>query len=278
LSWLINKPAGTLFFEPSGDHFVVVDKINSQIRLWLANPTSDLVQSRLELNDPLYPVSPYSQAAMLGLVWNKEPERCYVIGLGGGRIPLVWHHYLPDVVVDCTEIDSMVTRAAIRFFGLQPDARLRIVHQDGRDYLAQQAENIRYDLILVDAFGGSGDGPYHLATKQFYWLCQRHLTSEGVMIVNVLNHDSLHAEKIKTIQSMFEHVYLWPMGRGNGVVFGTNSVGLTRTELEERAQLVQDHFQFPFSLVKMAQDLKIGGAINDCVPQLEHAAVLIDKE
>lgn len=68
LSWLKDLPEGTIFCEPSGIHFIMVQKIKSEILLTLVgqtNLTSNLVQSRLDLNDPLYLISPYSQPVAL---------------------------------------------------------------------------------------------------------------------------------------------------------------------------------------------------------------------
>lgn len=276
LQWLHDRPPGVLFFEPTEDHIVVVDKTESQLRLWLADPTSDLVQSRLELDDPLYLVSPYSQAALLGLIWRAQPDRACVIGLGGGRIPLVLHHYLPDTRIECAEIDPVVIQVAARFFGLEWDDRLEVVRQDGRDYLAGLPQQVKYDLLLIDAFGANGDGPYRLATREFYTLCQAHLAEGGVVIANLLHHDSFFAEKVNTIRSMFERVYLWPPGQGNSLLFASNGPALSQAGLIERAQAVQEFFAFPFPFVERVAELKMGPAIGQYVPGLDRARFLTD--
>ena len=276
LQWLRDRPPGVLFFQPTEEHIVVVDKTESQLRLWLADPASDLIQSRLELNDPLYLVSPYSQAAMLGLIWQARPERVCVIGLGGGRIPLVLHHYLPDTRIECVELDPVVVQVAARFFGLEWDDRLRVVRQDGRDYLAGRPRQVKYDLLLIDAFGPGGDGPYRLATREFYTLCQAHLAEGGVVIANLLHHDSLFAEKINTICSVFESVYFWPPGKGNSLLFASSGPALSQAGLIERAQAVQEFFTFPFPFVERAAELKIGPAISQVVPGLDRASFLTD--
>ncbi len=276
LEWLHDKPPGVLFFEPTEDHIVVVDKTESQLRLWLADPASDLVQSRLELNAPLYLVSPYSQAALLGLIWQAQPDRVCVIGLGGGRIPLVLHHYLPDTTIECVELDPVVIQVAARFFGLEWDARLGAVRQDGRDYLAGLPRQVKYDLLLIDAFGANGDGPYRLATREFYDLCQAHLAEGGIVIANLLHHDSLFAEKINTLSSTFECIYLWPAGKGNSLLFAGSGPALSGAGLIERAQAVQEFFTFPFPFVERAAELKMGPAIGQYVPGLDRARFLTD--
>src|SRR5436853_5827279 len=98
LRWLDDQSPGMIFFEPSGLHFIVVEKVKNELRLVLleqVNFTSKLVQSCLDLNEPLHLVSPYSQAAMLGLAFSRELQRIYMAGFGGRRIPLVLHHFFP---------------------------------------------------------------------------------------------------------------------------------------------------------------------------------------
>ncbi len=277
LAWLKEKAPGVLFFEPSGAVFVVVDKVESHLRLYLAQTGADLVQSRLDLADPLYLVSPYTQAAMLALAWNNRPRRVGVIGLGGGRLPLVWHHYLPRVTIDCVEIDRMVITAATRFFGLQADERLRLFQADGREYLAGQAGQVRYDLILVDAFAAQGDGPYHLATREFYRLCRDCLAPAGLVVVNLLQADSLYAQKIKTLQTVFEQVYLWPFGRGNGLAFALDGPPLVRAAWLAEVDRLQAEYAFPFPFVERALELKMGPELAELVPGLKQALPLADK-
>lgn len=276
LQWLRDKPPGILFAQQSDLDVVVVDKVESQLRLWLFRPGSKLVQSRLDLTDPLHLISPYSQAALMGLAWKSKPKRVYVIGLGGGRLPLVLHHYLPDLIVETTEIDPLVIEVATKFFGVQADARLIVANQDGREYLAQREPDLTYDLIFNDAFS-SGGGPFHLATQDFYHLCQRRLSQGGAVIVNLLQNDPLLAEKIKTIQTVFAHICLWPLGWGNRLIIGSHSPPLEQADLIECAQAIQDYHQFSFSLVNRAREVKIGPALAEYLPDSNQIAILVDR-
>ena len=127
VGWLQAKPDGVLAVEPAGPHYAVVTKRGSHLRLVLAEqtrPQSDLTQSSLDLEDPLHLVSPYTQAALLGLAWPQDLRSVYAIGLGGGRVPLVLHHYLPEATVDCAEIEPVVVGVAQKYFGLRQDRRV----------------------------------------------------------------------------------------------------------------------------------------------------------
>ena len=106
---------GTLYAELHGAYFVIVTKGEGNIRLWLLDPQhpdSGVMQSEMRLDDPLALYDDYTQAAMLGLLWQPQPTRVYVAGLGGGCVPLVLHHYFPTVKIDCTEIEPAIIAMA----------------------------------------------------------------------------------------------------------------------------------------------------------------------
>ena len=83
----LEEPDGTLYAEMHGAYFVIIMKGEGNLRLWLLdpqNPDSGVMQSEMRLDDPLALFDDYTQAAMLGLLWQPEPKRIYVAGLGGG--------------------------------------------------------------------------------------------------------------------------------------------------------------------------------------------------
>ena len=93
---------------------------NGVIRMYFVDPRSASEElnvsgamSALKLDDPfdLSP-TPYNQAMMLSLLWQRNPERIYVAGFAGGRIPLMFYHYFPQAVIESTDIDAEVTGLA----------------------------------------------------------------------------------------------------------------------------------------------------------------------
>lgn len=279
LQWLHEQPDGTIYSEPSGVHFIMVKKAKSLIQLALVGQvtlTSDLVQSELDFENPLNLVSRVSQAMMLSLAWNSNPKQIYIVGLGGGRIPLVLHHYLTNARIECTEIDPTLIDIATKFFGVQLDDRLRITVQDGREYLVEQNQETQYDLIFIDAMLGSGYSPYRLSTKDFYELCQTRLSREGVIIVNLLEIDRFYADKVKTIQSVFEQVYLSPVKGGNRIIIAHNGSPKEKSEIVFQSEVLEDKHQFLFPLVNWAREIKMGAELQNYVLNLDHAQILTD--
>jgi spermidine synthase len=279
LAWLQKQPDGIIFCKDSGVHYVVVRKDKYKIKLALVeklNLHTDLLQSVFDLNNPLHLVSEYTQAMLLGLVWQSQPQRIYIAGFGGGRIPLVLHHYLPETVIECADVDPIAIEAATRCFGVQLDDRLSVTIQDGRVYLEQQKPDMQYDIIMTDVFFGNGYFPHRLATKEFYQLCEKRLSSEGVVLVNLLQRDEFYAEKIKTFQSVFSQVCVCPWKDINSVLIGTNSAILEKDEIVARAKYLQDGYQFSFPLADRAQEVKLGTELAEAVANLDRAQILHD--
>lgn len=279
LAWVQQQPDGMIFCKDSGVHYVAVKKERSHIKLSLVekvNLHTDLLQSVFDLNNPLHLVSEYTQAMMLALVWQSQPQRIYIAGFGGGRIPLVLHHYLPESAIECADIDAIAVEAATQCFGVKLDSRLTVAIQDGREYLEQPKPDTQYDIIMTDVFFGNGYFPHRLATKEFYELCQKHLSSAGVVLVNLLQRDKFYAEKVKTFQAVFSQVCVCPWKDINSVLIGSNSAILEKDEIVSRAKYLQNYHQFSFALTDRAMEVKVGTELAEAVPNLDKAHVLLD--
>jgi spermidine synthase len=211
--------------------------------------------SALKLDDPfdLSP-TPYNQAMMLTLLWRDTPERIYVAGFAGGRIPLMFYHYFPAAVVDSTDIDAEVEELAKKYFGIQYDDRQRLFLIDGRTFLENLKESKPYDIIFVDVFRGMGFSPPHLATADFYRLCKKHLRPDGVVAINLIEGDPLFGSRIATMASCFQHTYV-QVDR-TIVLFGTDSGFLRHEDLVSRAAALQAEHQFSFPFEQRAASVK----------------------
>jgi spermidine synthase len=260
LNQLKDQPNDYLYYEPIGIHFVMVEKSDHLIRLVLidqVNLSSKYTQSALDLNDPFQPVLPYIKGILLALLWQNDPQNIYLAGLGGGIIPLFFYHYFPDTVITCSEIDASLINIASKFFGLNFDERLNVKIEDGRNYLHQTPPEQKYDLIIIDVCLGNGYMPYNLATVEFYQLCQHHLSSTGVIVINLFAKDPYLWEKIATINHCFQFVYLCPFEEGNYVIIANNHQILNQEQILDQAQQQQQTNQFSFSLIETAQQLQL---------------------
>lgn len=256
--WLQSQPEGTIFSQPSGIHLVTVRKVKNLLLLGLVERVTgsqNWTQSMLNLKDPLNLGLAYTQAMMLGLIWNSEPKKIYSAGFGGGSIPLVLHHYFPDAMLESAEIDSLTLEVAKKFFGIKLDERLRVIIADAREYLELQKATAKYDLILIDVAFGNGYIPYNFATQEFYQICRDRLSPEGVIVVNTLRLHGFEAEHFQTLNSVFANVYVCPLAVGNSIFIATNSPPLNSEEIVSKAQLIQAKHQLTFSLVDRASEV-----------------------
>ena len=286
LAWLQDEPVDVVWERWSALHRILITREGRLIRMYFADPhvtneEPDMsgAMSAMKLSDPfdLSP-TPYNQAMMLSLLWQPNPKRVYFAGFAGGRVPLVFYHYFPRVVIDSTDIDEVVGGLAERFFGIQFDERQRLYIQDGREFLAQRRETTPYDFIFVDVFRGTGFSPLHLATAEFYALCKRHMTPSGVIAVNLVQDDELLDRKLATIASCFKHVYL--LRNRTVVLFGTNGPLLTRDEILEGAKSLQAQHQFAFpfltraaALTQLGESERFGEPVGKCAVLRDGASV-----
>jgi spermidine synthase len=248
-------PEGTLHLVDRSDRRILVQKIGTEIQLLFDSSESCEIQSRLDLDRPLDLKSTYTRVAMLGLLWNRPPQRVHVLGLGGGRIPMVLRHHFPETGIDCTEITPAVTDLAIRYFGLAIDERLRVFHEDGVRFLERRRSGDPYDLIVVDAFSGLGFGEERFTASEFLQVCRRSLVHGGVLVLNILPGDPGLERKIAAVGASFRNVYLVREADAV-VVFGRDGEAVTLEELVRRARSLQRQHRFKFPLGAGARSLQ----------------------
>lgn len=146
-----------------------------------------------------------------------------VIGDGGGTIPRAYRRFYPRVRIDGVELDATVTDAGRRYLGLADNPLLHTITADGRVYLERSRR--KYDLIVIDAYRQPYI-PFQLATREFFRLVREHLTSGGVVALNVAAtpHDRRLTEQIgTTLATSFAQVWRISALRFNDLVLGFES-------------------------------------------------------
>ncbi|HIG29218.1 MAG TPA: hypothetical protein EYQ50_16080 [Verrucomicrobiales bacterium] len=169
---------------------------------------------------------------------------------------MIFHHYFPNVQIECTELDEDVVEVAKSLFGIVLDHRLKVTVTDGRKYLEKIRSCAQYDILFVDAFRATVNSPFSLATKEFCVHCKRHLAEGGVFSVNVLSGDKLYKEKIATASTCFKNAYVVQAGLGASIFFGTDGDSLPIQDLVHCSQRIHESHGFVFPLAKHARDLQ----------------------
>ena len=246
--------SGIVHEQVSAYNHIIVRRTRNQLLLCYRHPRSQVeeIESRLDLSDPLVLPSAYTQAMLLPLIWRPQSLRILLIGLGGGRLQMVLHHYLERVTLHTVELDALVVEAAERFFGIIQDGRQQITVQDGREYLRQTAGRRFYDLILLDAYRVEGV-PYHLTTQEFYTECRACLAPGGVVATNLHSGISSYEAARTTFEMAWPRSVVVPVVGGNVVLIGGELAVLDQTAFSARLHLVeQQHFLGHISLARLA--------------------------
>lgn len=292
LSPLRARSDGVLSFEVAPHNGVVVLKDADQILLYfvdrwrVSDPQAIAngirrneklrlsgVMSRIDLLDPVNLLGVYTQAMMLTLAWAPNPRRVYMLGFGGGRIPAVFRHYFPDVVVDGSELDGEVLAVAEEFFAIDFDEKMRVFVGDGREHLASMSPGTSFDILLVDCYSGTGRHPEELSTPEFYALCKSRLARGGVIASNLIESDPNYARKARWFYESFANAHDFAH-EGTHVLFGTDGEPITCEELVARTNALDEEYVFGFPLTLRAESLRRldrPSAESDSTPTAVHA-------
>lgn len=274
LATVRHLPPGILFEQKSQYNHIIVRRTAEQLLLCYRHDHHHIeeIESRLCVADPLALLSEYTQAMLLALVWQPTPRHILLIGLGGGRLQMVLHHYLETTRLFTVEIDPLVVDVARRFFGFAPDERQHVIIKDGRVYLRGMPSEAPYDLILLDAYRAGGI-PLHLCTREFYTACRALLSPQGAVATNLQASTPLYDAVRKTFAASFCHTAVFPLLSGNVIVIGSDIEHLNPAEIRQRASAVQERYQCDFALPEWAQTLSPRASYRPEAPVLHDANI-----
>lgn len=165
---------------------------------------------------------------MLGPLFNETPgqpttiENALLIGLAGGTAARQISAAYPEVEVTGVELDPAIVEVGKEYFDLE-QPNIDIVTADGRYYLRTTDQS--FDLIGVDAYRQPYI-PFHLTTREFFEEIEDHLTSEGVVVVNV-GRTATDYRLVDALAVTMNGVYDWVFaidvdGYHNTILVGTN--------------------------------------------------------
>lgn len=247
---------GQILKKHSNNNTIHLFKDGDQIQMYFSDKGRfSGIMSRIDIKHPLKLIGIYTQAMMLSLVFSDIPEKVYLIGFGGGRIPMIFHHYFHKAIIESTEIDSEVIELSKKYFGITLDERMIVENVDGRNYLQNQGDNKKYDIVIVDTFSGSGVHPFPFSTVEFYDLCKKHLSENSVVTTNLVETDPLFRQKVKTFVESFKYVYKF-LYEGTHVYFGSESVNIKIEDFIKKAKQIDRYYNFRFPLDWLAK--KVG--------------------
>lgn len=231
-------------------HIQVIEREQGKFR---ALKFGRLIQATMLDNKPDRLVYPYARSSFLGLAMTAEPRRVLFIGLGGGIMSNVLRQHYPETDIDIVDIDPAVVEVAKDYFHFAPDARTRVIVEDGRIFLRKTEQ--RYDLIFLDTFNADGV-PFHLTTQEFLTLVKSRLTDKGCLV----NHfwgdtaNRFFSANVRTHQEVFANVYLLNAANiGDFILLAPADPSLlTKPAIVARAQQLMQDKPFHFDLGTIA--------------------------
>ena len=171
-----------------------------------------VLQTRLNLAHPYRLTVPYTQVMFASYLFQPEPSRVLIVGLGGGAMV----HYLqrrdPQLVIDAVDIDPEIVSVADRYFGTRASDRVRLLVADGYDVIRKGADT--YDVIYMDAFLRPSDetddsgNPLRLKEASFYEALRARLSPGGVAVFN-LNPHPVRTTDVAELRRAFPQLYVF---------------------------------------------------------------------
>lgn len=142
-----------------------------------------------------------------------DAKNALMIGGAAYTYPRYFLRNTTGTTMTVVEIDPKITELARKYFDLTDDPRMKIVHEDGRVFLNNNAE--KFDIIFGDAFK-SLTPPYQLATKEAVQKIYDNLNNDGVALINIIS--AVNGDKGKffraeyaTYKSVFPEVQIFPV-------------------------------------------------------------------
>ena len=193
------------------------------------------IQSEMLASDPSFLVLSYTRTMMAFMLFNKEPTRIAMIGLGGGSMPKWCYRELPKTDITVIEINQMVISLREQFYIPADDDRFRVICGNGADYVADTKDSP--EVLLVDGFDLHGQ-PAQLCSQKFYDDCYRALGLEGLLVVNLCSH--MDQQLIARIRTSFDDrlLVVIPEDGKNKIIFAVKGERLWITD-EPTGELVK---------------------------------------
>lgn len=256
-----NQTIETIYQKNSLYNSIYVYKDQSIVTLQFGKQFADHVQSRVNMEDLHQHMLEYSEMTFCGLLYQPQPQKMLVLGLGGGVIPREMRYYFPNLQIDVAEIDPDIPPVAEKFLGFKEDENLKVYVDDGRMFIKKQLRRqpaVQYDIIVLDAFNGDYI-PFHLMTKEFLEEVKGVLAPDGVVVANVFFTNRLFDAELKTFIAVFGRSQAYfGVHSGNAMLVSPNSQGriLSAHEAKVQAEQLAKKIPFTFDMPQVAAMLR----------------------
>jgi spermidine synthase len=214
---------------------------------------SSATQSSLRMDDPEKLEQAYLRAMNSWMLFKDAPEQCLLLGLGGGSLARHLLYHFPDCRLVAVEYRKDVVKVARSHFGLPLDKRLKVILDDGGQYVRRRLETLRgfFSLLFVDIFDHDGMSP-SLSNIAFFDACRALLKNDGMLMVNLWNTDKdLYAAYCDWLNEAFqERVLFLPVNDHDniiGLAFNKGVPAFSLKTMRGRAEALEPVYRIEFS-------------------------------
>lgn len=180
--------AAVVLERESAYQYVRVERSGDATRLCL-NEGLDSYHSLAFAGDVMTRGAYYDSLSLMaaGPLTSSSSPRVLVLGFAAGTVArqmLALFGDGRDLRIDGVELDPVVAQLAQPYFGLPDDPRISIhVDVDARSVLDRT--DLRYDVIVVDAYSQQIHVPFQLCSREFFASVREHLAPGGLFVSNV---------------------------------------------------------------------------------------------
>eukprot|EP00615_Pteridomonas_danica_P000556 CAMPEP_0114352280 /NCGR_PEP_ID=MMETSP0101-20121206/17825_1 /TAXON_ID=38822 ORGANISM="Pteridomonas danica, Strain PT" /NCGR_SAMPLE_ID=MMETSP0101 /ASSEMBLY_ACC=CAM_ASM_000211 /LENGTH=556 /DNA_ID=CAMNT_0001492597 /DNA_START=734 /DNA_END=2404 /DNA_ORIENTATION=- len=131
-----------------------------------------------------------------------------VIGLGGGALPMMLHHFFPTCFVEIAELDDKVYEIAKEWFGYKDDDLMKVSITDGllADFGINKQTFVVLDVDSKDSSVGMSCPPVSFLQETYLRKIKDSLIQGGILVVNVAaRSNEMYNSAIKSIQTVFNN-------------------------------------------------------------------------
>lgn len=246
----MNLPEGQEIYRIQSEQQMISVAQENDLRLLRVDPHT--VQSAMSLNAPHKLILPNMELMMLFLLFQQRPDKILMLGLGGGDMLRYLHHVLPEAALQVAESDAAMVRISREYFFLPEAPNVEIIHSPGEEFMQQTRHH--YDTLLIDINSHGSALPDLLLDTRFYALCHARLSSNGIMVLNLITEDAdLFRNILWDIRQTFaRHTLCLSVPDHNNVIiaaFKQKPALRTQAELLAQAQAISPSYDLNFSAI-----------------------------
>jgi spermidine synthase len=211
-------------------------------------------QSSMLLTDPYRLELDYVRAMTSWLLFKPTfDDDALLVGLGGGSLTKHLLQYFPMCRLKAVEYRKSVVKIAHSYFDLPLDPRLKIIVDDGGDYIRQRAEACQehYGLLFIDAFDHEGMAS-SICNEAFFDACKVLLKKDGILVMNLWG--GTNNPQFQQVSQWLARVFNWQTlflpvrDKGNIIALAFNNYSplYSLQELRANALALEQHYQIEF--------------------------------